>query len=280
MSPFFIFYCPRSGSNFLSKTLVEKLGVVIPPESRFFTKVLTKAVPPTKLLAVLWFNAILMRDRKFQDWQVDQLSLTRYLLTREYRTRRDLNDGLMEYYFRQIGVEGKPLNEFGFKWDSYANHVDWINRYYPESRYICLLRDGRAVYSSQKQSVHSETGRPMASNVTKSARAWVAWVERFQRIQERYPQQTIQIKYEELLTDTDAVLGQIAQHLGLEARLESPAPDALEYVVPERYQELHKNVFKPSLPERIGAWRHELTAEEIAEYEVAAQGALEACGYV
>ena len=87
------------------------------------------------------------------------------------------------------------------------------------------------------------------------------------------------VRYEELILDPDLALNTLAATLGLTPR--NDAAEVPRYTVPDRYgEQLHGNIEKAPLPERIDAWKQQLAPLEIRAFETVAWKTLLREGYL
>ena len=69
--------------------------------------------------------------------------------------------------------------------------------------FLAIIRDGRAVFSSQKNSIYSRTGRLFQINPYRAAKAWCKMVDLLKEIKREYPQESLVIYYENLITNRE-----------------------------------------------------------------------------
>ncbi|PSO64373.1 MAG: hypothetical protein BRC36_06740 [Cyanobacteria bacterium QH_2_48_84] len=55
------------------------------------------------------------------------------------------------------------------------------------------------MFSSQKNSIYSRTGRPFQTNPYRAAKAWCKMVDLLKEIKREYPQESLVIYYENLI---------------------------------------------------------------------------------
>ena len=261
IDPFFIFYDARSGSTYLSNLLVQSFNIVIPPESNFISMILSsfKNYNLNKKDVPEIIN-ILNNDEKFTDWN---LSFEKIKKEIEVKSSIDLGgviSFILKAYLKNYGKESSIL---GVKKDNNINYYEQLFKIFPNTKIICLVRDGRAVYNSKRKALHSKTGRPFEKNVKKAALSWCEYLKKVERLIKKYPQSTTVIKYEDILTNTKKELERIG--LFLEANFNEK--NDFTYKVPNRYGDLHTNINKAPILSRINAWESDLSEKEIINYE-------------
>jgi hypothetical protein len=165
--------------------------------------------------------------------------------------------------------------------------IEWV---LPEARFIHLIRDGRDVALS----VLPMNWGP--STITEAAELWVERVT-LARENGRTVSHYMEIKYEDLITETEPILRDVAGFLEL------PWDDAMldyheraEERLKEKARDLprkssrgdqpaaarmasHAMAKKPPDPKRIGRWRSEMSPEDREEYESVAGDLLAELGY-
>ena len=155
-------------------------------------------------------------------------------------------------------------------------------RAYPEAVAVHVVRDGRDVATSLLErgwlsaertgaddarlpfGSHArfwvEPGREVefssASDATRAAWAWRRYVTAARAV----PERTVEVRYEQLVSDPESAAAPVAARLGVEGRLVS-------------------EVFGQAHDASAGRWRRDLTAEQLADVEREAGATLAALGY-
>jgi hypothetical protein len=153
---------------------------------------------------------------------------------------------------------------------------------YPQASVVHMVRDGRDVASSllakgwlaAERNEQDDVGDPYGEH----ARFWVeperiddfkgssearraAWVWRsYLTAARRAPQNTLEVRYEELASDSRAVARRIAEHIGAD-------PVLLSHSLSDMHAE------------SIARWRNDLTPEQVADLETEAGDLLRELGY-
>lgn len=277
MIDFLVLYDARSGSTFLSRKLMESYEVLIPPEANFFSRTLTSTKVCSEVRTrsdIQRLCSILAADFKFSDWEVPIGDIERAL---DRLRPLSLQDALGTICRRYGERHGNDEPHFGIKKGSYIYVADRIRSFFPEMKFVCLIRDGRAVFASKKQALHSASRKPFATHPVHAARRWSDIRNRIRRLEAGDPARVMVIKYEDLVRSPEAILSQTATFLGLSRR--STAIDAGEGLIPDRYQHLHLNTGKNAQSNSIDKWRQQLSSAEVFSFEAEASEALTAEGY-
>ena len=273
---FFILYDARSGSTFLSNLLVKNYDIVIPPESNFIIKITKHYKKDTiintdgNLKDIIDF---IYKDDKFKDWRIDKETLYVSLYD-------ELPLKINEVIYHILDMYRKNNNPFakliGVKKGSYLLFKKNIFDFFPESKIISIIRDGRAVYNSKKSNIVSSTNRPFASKPEQAALEWMYKADMIEEIKKEKKNDNIIIYYEDIVLNTKQSLKNIARFLNAE---ENQDNDTKMYVSKERYGKLHQNIQRESIFARINAWKNNLSKLEIRKYELYAYDHLNKYGY-
>jgi Sulfotransferase family len=135
------------------------------------------------------------------------------------------------------------------------NHLDGMNRLFPEARYIHIMRDGRDVAASNL----SLPWGP--KTVREAARRWKHLILKAQRDIRLNHLRSIDVTYEEFVRSPAAVLPKIFGFLDLAADID------------------HVLSAIPIVPERVGSWRCTFTAADRKIFAREAGDLLKQLGY-
>jgi hypothetical protein len=161
----------------------------------------------------------------------------------------------------------------------------------PEARFVHLIRDGRDVALSRRRRGMGE-GKPIAD----AAARWRRRIESARRQARRLRGRYLELRYEDLVADAERSLGRVCEHCELEFE---PAMLIHHERASQRLGELrdlpsrgerrarpgderiaaHALAARPPSLERTGAWREEMGAAEVAEFEAVAGDLLAELGY-
>jgi hypothetical protein len=279
----FVVGATRSGTTLLRLMLDAHPDVGIPSETHFFKKLIRTSeswsITPEQLAGKI------VDHKRWGDFHLDP---------DELRARFDaiepfnLSDALRSFYRLYAEKQGKT--RWGDKTPGYLRYMDQIELVLPEARFIHLIRDGRDVALSVL---------PMNWGPESITEAAELWVERVTLAQEngKGVQHYTELRYEDLVTDTEGELRRIAEFLELpwdpamleyheraEERLKEKARD-----LPRKKERgdqpaaarmaSHAMAKKPPDPKRIGRWRTEMSDSDRVEYESVAGDLLAELGY-
>jgi hypothetical protein len=165
----------------------------------------------------------------------------------------------------RIFVEKTPANDY-FSADLF--------KYFPEARLVQIVRDPRAVYASRQRALRQSAGRH-----TKTFRLVNEWNRSVRQrwMHQDMPEQFLSIRYEDLVMNPRAVLTQVCDFIGIEARPLTLAPTkgGQPWLGNSSYGETFSRISETPLDR----WKDELSAAEVAWIEYHCQAGMRDCGY-
>lgn len=248
-TPVFILGNRRSGTTMLRLMLTSHRNIVVPPEGGFVVRLGWKYGHRGFLSDqdVDDFVEDLFESETTQDWELNEDCLRRLLRELVPCTYPALVDGVYREY---INVKFPGKKRWGDKTTWYLDYLHQIDQYFPESKYIHIIRDGRAVAASFKRVPHLHNG------MERVAFEWIWGVKSIIRLGKRVgPERYLEVKYEQLVERPDYELRRICRFI------EEPYDDQmLDFWIKNRQQKLE--------PERHLAWKA-LTLEKVTTTQVA-----------
>ena len=279
----FVVGAPRSGTTLLRLMLDAHPRIAIPAESHFYPALL--AVDERRQD---WLDAALAAVTESPGWgdyRMDALAFAR--AARDARPA-GIGDVLRTFYASYAARFGKPA--WGDKFPGNVLNMTAIARLLPEARFVHIVRDGRDVAAS----LRGRWWRPEGDTFRACIELWAGRV-RAARAQAAEGIPYIEVRYEALVRDPRATLARVC------AFVEIPYDDAmLRYAerAPARHGELtdwrfegrvipraqvltdYAETERPLTQERIGRWRAEMSAADVAACEQAAGAVLAELGYL
>jgi len=275
----------RSGTTLLRLMLDSHPELTIPPETHFvpeLIEVCRRRARAPEQLAELIYSA-----RQWGDFGLGSDELTARLRAAD---PLDAGNALRAFYGLYAEREGKP--RWGDKTPIYIESMPEIQGALPEARFVHLIRDGRDVALSR---MRRALGEPPP--VWRIAENWKRRIEAARRDavgRLHY----LEVRYEDLVRDTEPALRRVCEfielpfdpamhdyHLRAEERLREMAGD-----LPARGGKAlrpgaerlaaHALARERPRPERIGAWREEMSADDAAAFEEVAGDLLAELGYL
>ena len=277
----------RSGTTLARMMLDAHPQLAIPPETHFVNDLLYAGeklrFSPERLVNVVVHD----RHRRWGDFGIDE---DEYLERVRAIPRLNASDAVRAFY--EIYAEHANKPRWGDKTPDYVKRVRRIGRALPEARFVHVIRDGRDVALSHNRRIQRRgvKGRPPVP-AGEMARRWRKRIEK-----SRYDAQSVdhyvEIRYEDLVTDTEPTLRRVCEfieldydpamldyHEGAEERLQEmardlPAGQGRPHRPGEERLQAHALLKEPPNEERVGVWREEMSAADVAEFEAIAGGLL------
>jgi hypothetical protein len=278
----------RSGTTLLRLMLDAHPEMAVPPETHFLPDVIRAC---DRGASVEEIADLLAASRRWGDMGIE-LDALRERLRAE--SRLDATAASRAIYALYAEQHGKA--RWGDKTPKYSLVMDEIQDALPEARFIHLIRDARDVALSRIRMLEKRGERPpRAKGVARR------WRERI--LQARGQRQGLtgylEVRYEDLVADTEATLRRVCELCELEfdpamlayhqgardrlAEMNRELPDAegkrKGVVSGEHRMSVHALAAEPPQRERLEAWRTEMSAEDRAACEEAAGDLLAELGY-
>ena len=275
--PIFIVGVPRSGTTLLRLILTSHSDICIPPESTFFLDLENRYGKSTDLSQKIDdFIEEIYQDNKFQDWQVDQNKLRQKLSAIKPLTYAQAVATVYRSYLEQKKPNAKI---WGDKNPFYYYQVDKILKYFPQARFVNIIRDVRAIYSSIKKV------SKLSSWIIDSPASYVTekWTDNAKFVEEHSANDIIyHIHYENLILDPELSIRQLCDWLGIKFEskmLEFYQENLDKKLVPRDRLSWHYNTLKPIKAELANSWKDELSIEELINIEFLNRKNMKIMGY-
>lgn len=258
--PIFIGACPRSGTTLLRTMLNTHPDIAIPRETRF--------APFAWEGRMRWRNLHRRAARErfarvvFEaDWsRADRLATPVDVAVERMGDAPPTLGSLVGTCFL-LYAEATGKSRWGDKRPMYARYLDMVFTFFPDAQYINVIRDPRAAVASMRKLKWFD-GRiePGLDLWARSMRAVEPWRKVLHR------DQYLDIRYEDLVADPEAVLGQIADFLTLDRATISTMLTYHEHV-DETAMRYHARLSEPVSAESVRSWESVLTDDEVALIE-------------
>ena len=280
----FVVGATRSGTTLLRLMLDAHPELAIPSETHFIPELIgareKHGASREQMLELM------VSHRRWGDFGLEPSELDAAWAELDPLTGPDAVRAFFRLYATKLG---KPEARWGDKTPGYVKSMREIQTFLPEARFVHLIRDGRDVALS----VLKQDWGPQS--IEAAAEKWRSRVLRG-RAQQPYLGFYIEVKFEDLVLDTERELRRICEFIELdfdpamlgyhetaERRLQEKAralprahgaPQAAEKRLAS-----HAKTFEPPNPELIGTWRKKMPAADRAAYESLAGDLLADLGY-
>lgn len=256
----FLIYDSRSGSTLLSTLLNRHAGVVVAQESLFISLVLEN-FRDEQSMTVDGVLDLFYSDPRFCEWNVERDILRSSLKGLGGLNYRAVFDAVFAEYLK---VRGESYPEvLVIKGARYDFHLAMLRNIYPDSQFIFLLRDGRAVFNSKLDMV-SVNGMKMSNNIFQAA---LDWKKMLSRMNEKT---LIRLRFEDLLAAPKWEIARVLDALGVSVAGKEITSAQQDYyqLIGKKQKHLHTNVGR--LPDRRIAvkWHERLSPSQIQLYEL------------
>lgn len=276
LDPLFVLEDARSGTTYLSSLLIQHKDIGMTPESNLVVSLLRAYGSQTISQATTLGEAFNLIDKedKFRDWKILPEEVLPLLENCLPMTIANVIRTILMFYCER---EFPGCIVWGIK-KGYIASIWELVEHFPQARFIHIVCDGRAVFSSKKKALHTQTGRPFEENPLKAAGRWIRLIQTFRNFSQKHPAHCLEISYEKLVAEPLKALSAIFHFLEV-ADVEIDLQRQASYWIPERYRYLHPNVGKPPRTANIDSWKQQLTSREIQEFEAIARYELGNHGY-
>jgi hypothetical protein len=226
--------------------------IAVTPESHFFSRFCNKRVPRGQHL----FRAEELAELFAECQYTRDLNLSAEQLL-ERTGRREIT--LPEFYRIALGafaaMQRKPY--WIEKTPEHLLCADQIFDWYPQSRMICIYRDGRDTALSCRNMPWSITP------VRHYGAVWRQSAIAMLRCQSKWPENFLAIRYESLLAEPVATLTEIMRFVGVEFEPQQLDASRGTGIVPDWEIVVKQNVFSEIDPSRAYAWKRTATPYQL-----------------
>ena len=195
--------------------------------------------------------------------------------------------------FYAIYQERQDKPRWGDKTPIYVKNMRKIEKTLPEARFIHVIRDGRDVALSRWKRTLGDKDPAPASQVAEG------WQRRIRRAQKQGSKLNhyLELRYEDLVTDTEPNLRKISEFLELdwdpvilryyehaaermaEMARDLPATDGKPTRPGEERMQAHAMTQKPPDPSAMYRWKEKMSPDDVAAFDAAAGELLSELGY-
>jgi hypothetical protein len=266
--PLFVLGVSRSGTTMLRVILDRSRGIAIPDETFFVPQLAHRhrgIVDPTELVEDL------RRLPRLAAWEIGADDLAARL-----RPGMTISQALDAVFSAYAAKHDKP--RWGEKTPMYMRHLGLIDRLFPDAQYVHLIRDGRDAALAFLDMPEGVVTRTWAHPRSPAGFAceWRTEVVRARGLGRRVgSSRYLEIRYEDLVADTEAVVRSVCSFAGL-----SFDPEMLDYAgaVDVSAKPHHQRLLQP--PTRgVRDWRTQMSRDDALAFEAIAGDLLAELGY-
>jgi hypothetical protein len=267
-APTFLFGMERSGTTLLSMMVGAHGSIAVPLATTgmwldFGARLGEFNDLATREDVVRLVDAIRLHERiKLWDAELDRTALVRDLPLGDYGAV------VARFHAEYARAKGKPF------WANVDiatfDHMEKVNRWFDDARFLHIIRDGRDVALSHQTMPYG------AGNIAECARAWVNRTTTNAKMGGILgPGRYMTVRFEDLVLDTRVALGRICDFLGVafhDSMLQYA--DMVEEKIPKDRRWLWPALSNPPERSRVGQWRRNMTRSQRIVFEGIANQAL------
>ena len=268
--PVFIIGAERSGTTLLRLILTSHSLISIPPESKFIEFLFSEFAEQKQIDTTQFLNK-LFQEPFFKFWKFEKQELRKALSQVKEKNFKNLVSEIYKLYAKR---EKKEI--WGDKNPGYTLNPKMLLDLFPDGKFIHIVRDGRDTVLSLTETAWGE------KNVEKGAQKWVDFVTSGNRFARIYPENAIEIKYEDLVKTPEKIIRECCKFLGInfeKEMLKFYEQNQEKELVPAEQKEFHQNTFKKITNERIGRWGKIFNISEQLQIQAVEVFALSDNGY-
>ena len=270
----FLLYESRSGSTMLASLLDRFSGINVIPENNMVSRILLFPEPITSIkIAKKVFDCI-YAEPQFQELGVPRSALMNALLSVDGEIAKpDLAALCIREVLRSMGLS--PSKHTLIKSACYES-MDVISQHWPSTRYLHIVRDGRAVFNSLRKNRSLFRREVMNSNVVAAASSWQRKV-----FLTTGRSDTLTLRYEDILKNQQPCIASVLDFLEvpIEGRQAIETCEGYAQRIGASQRDLHINVGTDVKPDRSNAWEHEIEPSVRYAYQELARQGLQQWGY-
>jgi len=250
--------CPRSGTT-LARALISMHPEIASPKKEYNALMIIK-------------KEVFLKD--VFDLSTEEIKT----LKTKYKDNVLLAENILKLYMKK---EGKQL--IAVKHPYHILIIDELFHYFPNMRFIHIVRDGRdtscSIRTHPKREIINGEVVPLNTNnpVSWCIRRWTSCIS--QGWKWRKSNKYIEVKYEDLVNDPVNSMGKVFKFLGLEMISKDKLLNFYKYENQDEKHLQNIEVGQPLYKKTIGRWKKDMTAKEKEIFKKMAGGMLIELGY-
>lgn len=269
-----LLYDDRSGSTLLASLLANSEDLFVTLESMVFVRLIKWTAPLSSHEGLMALIESLYLEPKFQAWNIPRFAMDDALnALGPGITKRDVASLILRLALRQ---SGQPATKVLIKHGNVYTLDGWLELF-GNCKFLHIIRDGRAVFCSKKNAIHSERNTPMARSPIYAAYTWSSRNALASEAISKAPY--LLIKYEDLVADPLQALRSACAFLGLSLPSSTFASTRYSSAIPDTQKHLHGNLSREVNSASAHAWHDKLSKTEVIVFETFAARLLTKYGY-
>jgi hypothetical protein len=271
---FFVYGSGRSGTSLFCSRLNYHSDLLIPDESHFpaFAEELLEKKEIGHANYLLLANLFLLTSAQ-GGWGFSCAELQELFRKNKPNSLSEALIVILDEFARK---EGKSISKYGVKRPMMIFFLEKVLSSYPGAKLVHVVRDGRDVFLSY-QKVHAREGISFGpKTIYSGAIYWQLGISKAQKVEAK--NQSYRVRYEDLLSDSTAVLAEACRFLGIENQAEemsgNRAGDKVSFIGTQKSAVHHENLQREILSDNKNKWKQELKPIERRVFEVFAYSGL------
>jgi Sulfotransferase family len=262
--PLLVLGVRRSGTTLLRVMLDRHSQLAVPDETYFVPQLADRhlrGIDPDRFLEDV---------RRVIDWDIPLADLRARL-----RDGMAAGEAIATVYAVYAEEQGKA--RWGDKTPMYMQNLRLLERLFPDALFVHLIRDGRDAalsFLAMPRGIVTETWMH-PRNPADFACQWATEVSAARRLGRRVGRRYLEVRYEDVVDDAEAVLRRICAFAGLE--YEAGMTDYAGNV--DVSAKPHQQRLKQPPTKGVRDWRAQMSAEDVAAFEHIAGDLLRELGY-
>jgi len=269
---FFIFGRPRSGTTLLTTLFNAHPNVRIAPEFpvMLFLYQHFRKVKIWDEATIRSFVDHVFEYSKFSLRRVENLKLDKEVIVGELLKYKEV--GSIQLFLKSINYFAYSVYDkeetlwIGDKNPIYSIYINRIRNIFPDSKFICIIRDYRDNYVSIKKLAEKDIAVE-APVLTLQVARWRYFVRLFLDCKRRFPDKYYILRYEDLVTEQEKTFRSLSEFIGLPYD-----PSVFDFYKKKDevskvygntiWDKFHENLLHPVNTGRMNTWQDKLTSQE------------------
>ena len=270
MNLLFITYVNRSGSTFLANLFSRYSNVIVCPEGEVLVK-------------NFLYHPLSKSSIKIPELFRDNLKLNYWGLEVSQLEKIDTTLNNIDKFCEILNIYRSGTNSKAstivFKAPELIDTYNKISQTTKEKyniKYVSIIRDGRASFSSQKETYY--LGKPLETNPYIAARKW----NRHINLSNKYnnDKDFFLLKYEEFIHNTEGIMLKLINKIKMTIDQKNVLEEGSYFeVIPPTQKQMHLDITKNPDISKIDKWKKILPAQDIYVFEKVSKNTLEKSGY-